>query len=184
MNLLEKTIAASGYNSTEHFTNSTFHPDSIGSVAIATGVSTGIAFYVESFLGVQMPAILVVLGFFILELFTGIRASFHEGYGWSTTKFGKGFLKLAVYAAFVGFTNILALYGPIETYFGYEFNHYRWLHYIFANFVIFNYILSNLENFVRLGWEDRFGVITKIAKMFNLQVLKIKKERDERKISK
>lgn len=184
MSFLEKTIIASGYTSAEHFRDSAFHPDSIGSVAIATGVSTGIAFYIETFLGVQMPAILVVLGFFTLELFTGIRASFKEGYGWCSTKFGKGFLKLGIYAIMVGFTNILALYGPVETYFSYEFNHYRWLHYIFANFVIFNYILSNLENFVRLGWEDRFGVITRIAQMFNLQVLKTKKERDERKISK
>jgi len=183
MKLLEKTIIASGYTSTEHFTNSTFHPDSVGGVAIATGFTTGIAFYVETFLGVQMPAILVVLGFFLLELFTGIKASFNEGYGWSTAKFGKGFLKLAVYAVFVGFTNMLALYGPVETYFGYEFNHYRWLHFVFANFVILNYILSNLENFVRLGWEDRYGVIVKVAEVFNLHVLKTKKEKDERKIS-
>src|SRR6056297_2801141 len=94
------------------------------------------------------------------------------------------FLKLAIYTLMVGFTNLLAVYGPIETYWGYEFNHYKWLHYLFSNFVIINYILSNLENFIRLGWKDQFGLVEKIANYFNLHVLTIKKEKDEKKISK
>jgi hypothetical protein len=184
MKFLEKTILASGYENTQHFLSSTFHPDSLINTTITTGIATGIAVLIETFLGIHLVVILVILGLFSLELFTGIKASYKDGYGWCTKKFGKGFLKLTIYTLMVGFTNLLAIYGPVETYWSYEFNHYKWLHYLFSNFVIINYILSNLENFIRLGWKDQFGLVEKIAKYFNLHVLTIKKEKDEGKISK
>jgi hypothetical protein len=181
MIFIEKIVTATGYDNVNHFIDSAFHTKSTApSLITATGL-TGFAWFVESILGLNLPIFLVLIILFAVELMTGIKSSYKEGYGWCTNKFERGWLKLFLYFLMMGTTFTLAAYYPIQPYFGVEFNHFKWINYIFTNYIFVNLLLSILENFVRLGWNDRFGIINSIAEGFNLHVLK--KKKDERKIS-
>lgn len=183
MSILERIITVNGYDSLEHFIRSSFHTQSTAPVVALTTTLTGFAYFVENFLGLNLPIFWVLIALFTLELITGIKASYKEGYGWSTEKFQKGWIKLFVYFIMMAITYTLAVHGPVRPYFGIEFNHFVWINYIFTNYIFVNLLLSNLENFIRLGWKDRFGIVTKVGEMFNLHVLRIKKEKDEREVS-
>lgn len=177
MEIISKIL---GYDNYNQFLNSTFHPDSsIATIGLTAGL-TGAAVVIENTLGLNLPTITVLIILFTLELITGIKASKKEGADFNTNTFTRGWVKLFIYVIMIGCTNILALYGPAQG----RANPYVIVHYIFTNYVLINLIISNLENFIRLGWEDKYGITKKVAEFLNLKVLKINKiKKDEGEIS-
>jgi phage-related holin len=174
MRFLEHISKINGYNSAGHFIDSTFHPSCINSSVVLSSVFASIAYYFESIFGMVLPVGILVLLLFALELFTGVKASKREGKGFSSEKFQKGWLKLFVYFVFIACTNLAARYISIKPIFGFSFNVYEWIHYAFYNYVIIQLFISNLENFVRLGWDDFSPIIGKLA-----SAIGIKKEKTE-----
>lgn len=158
---------ASGYSNGKHLSDSTFHPDLtwIGPIASFFGV---IAYVFENIFGIHLMVGLILSILFFLELYTGIKAS-KEGF--DSKKFPKGFTKLGIYMIMIGSTHILSVYVPHSEYAGIDINIYSFIHYTFYNFVLVNLILSNIENFIRLGWEFK-GFIPYVAKILKLKVYK------------
>lgn len=158
-----KLVASAGYRDTEHFLNSTFHPNMAG---IGTGLSTlfaSIAYYFNAVFGIELPVGIVLIILFFLEMFTGIRASIKEKKKFDSELFGKGWLKLFVYMIMIGCSHALAKYVPVKSFFSWDFNIYAWLHYGFYNFVLINLIWSNLENFKRLGWTEYLPILRQLS---------------------
>lgn len=158
-----KLVASAGYRDTEHFLNSTFHPNMAG---IGTGLSTlfaSIAYYFNAVFGIELPVGIVLIILFFLEMFTGIRASIKEKKKFDSELFGKGWLKLFVYMIMIGCSHALAKHVPVKSFFSWDFNIYAWLHYGFYNFVLINLIWSNLENFKRLGWTEYLPILRQLS---------------------
>jgi hypothetical protein len=162
--ILCKLTMSAGYRDTEHFINSTFHPNLAG---FATGLSTilaSLAYYFNVVFGIELPVGIVLVILFGLEMFTGIKASRKENKQFDSELFGKGWLKLLVYMIMIGCSNALSIYIPVKSFFTWNFNIYEWLHYGFYNFVIINLIWSNLENFKRLGWMEYVPILKELGK--------------------
>jgi hypothetical protein len=62
----------------------------------------------------------------------------------------------------IGASNLLAIYVPVKPIFGWDFNIYEWLHYGFYNFALINLFWSNLENFIRLGWDEYLPLLNRL----------------------
>lgn len=163
----EYIAISSGYTDGKHLTDSTFHPDItwLGPVA---GFFGAIAYVFENVFGIHLMVGVILSILFFLELYTGVKAS-QEGF--DSKKFPKGFIKLGIYMLMIGSTNILSIYVPHNEYAGIDINVYAFIHYTFYNFVLINLILSNIENFMRLGWNFN-GLIPHIARVLNLKVYK------------
>lgn len=174
MKFLEQIAKVNGYEDASHFVDSTFHPSCVNSSIAISSVFASIAYYFESIFGIVLPVGVLVLMLFALELFTGVKASKKEGKGFSSEKFQKGWLKLFVYFVFIACTHLASKYIPIKPILGVTFNMYDWVHYAFYNYVIIQLFISNLENFIRLGWDDFSPIIGKLA-----SAIGIKKEKTE-----
>lgn len=171
MKVLESIAQISGYNSGSHLIDSTFHPGSLPIVLGISSIAACTSYYFETILGINIPVGILIIILFGLELFTGIRASIKEGKGFSSEKFQKGWLKLFIYMIFIICSNLAAKYIPNRPFFGFQFNIYDWLHYLFYNFIIVQLFISNLENFMRLGWGNFLPIISQLS-----SILKINKE--------
>ncbi len=171
MKVLESIAKVSGYNNGSHLIDSTFHPNSLPIVLGISSIAASTAYYFEAIMGINIPVGILIIILFGLELFTGIRASIKEGKGFSSEKFQKGWLKLFIYMIFIICSNLAAKYIPNRSFFGFNFNIYDWLHYLFYNFIIVQLFISNLENFMRLGWGNFLPIISQLS-----SILKINKE--------
>ena len=167
--LLSNIIIASGYTDTDHFIRSTFHPDFATQASTISVVLAGFAFYFKIIFGIELPVGVVIVVLFILEMYTGIKASKLEGVGWESDKFGKGWLKLSVYWIIIGCTNVLAIYAKSPTILGYELNIYYFVHFAWCNFVLLQLLGSNIENFIRLGWDKNSMLIRILMKIYNIK---------------
>jgi hypothetical protein len=106
---------------------------------------------------------------FFLEMYTGIKASKNLGKGWESEKFGKGWLKLAVYWIMIGCTNILDIYAVSPKILGFDFDIYAVVYFAWLNFVILQLLGSNIENFIKLGWDKNSMLIRLLAKIYNIK---------------
>lgn len=162
--LISKLVIASGYDSTQHFVDSTFHPK-LFSLSATTSACLGTLGYVfDHIFGIHWLVALILVILFGLEMYTGIKASKKDGHKFDSEKFGKGWLKLFIYMIMIGASNILAIHVPVKPILGFSFNIYEWLHYAFYNYVLLNLFWSNIENFVRLGWDDYLPILRKLKK--------------------
>jgi hypothetical protein len=168
MKVLESIAKISGYNNGSHLIDSTFHPNSLPIVLGISSIAATTAYYFEAIMGINIPVGILIIILFGLELFTGIRASIKEGKGFSSEKFQKGWLKLFIYMVFIICSNLAARYIPNRPFFGFQFNIYDWLHYLFYNFIIIQLFISNLENFMRLGWGNFLPLISQLSNVLKL----------------
>lgn len=167
MRLLANIITSSGYRDTAHFIQSTFHPDFAKQAVGISSALACIAYYVEAVFGIQLPVMLVVIILFLMEVKTGIMAS---GVGWKSDRFGKGPLKLFLYITMIGCTNILDIYAPSTNLFNIaEVDHFALIHFGFYNFVIIQLLGSNIENFIKLGWDKKSMLVRLLAKLYNIK---------------
>ena len=157
---------ASGYKDRTHLLESTFHPTKSDWLLSLSSIFGIIAYIFENIFGIHLVVGVILAILFFLELYTGIKAS-KEGF--DSKKFPKGFTKLGIYMIMIGSTNLLSVYVPHNQYAGIDINIYAFIHYTFYNFVLLNLILSNIENFIRLGWNFN-GLVPLLAKMLNLKV--------------
>jgi hypothetical protein len=168
MKVLESIAKVSGYNNGSHLIDSTFHPNSLPIALGISSVAASTAYYFEAIMGITIPVGILIIILFGLELFTGIRASIKEGKGFSSEKFQKGWLKLFIYMVFIICSNLAAKYIPNKGFLGFQFNIYDWLHYLFYNFIILQLFISNLENFVRLGWGNFLPLISQLSSILKI----------------
>jgi hypothetical protein len=162
-------VQSSGYKDTTHFINSAFHPDFAGQATAISGTLALVAYYFKIMFGFELPVGAVIIVLFFLEMYTGIKASKKEGDGWESEKFGKGWLKLAVYWIMLGCTNVLAIYAKPPVILGYEIGIYAFVHFAWLNFVILQLLGSNIENFIRLGWDKKSMLVRMLAKIYNIK---------------
>jgi hypothetical protein len=164
ISFIKRIITSSGFNSIEHFINSSFHPEMYKPTIIAAAGGATVAYYLDYLLGLNIPMGLAILVLFALEFYTGLTASKKEGKTFDSELFGKGWFKLLVYLIMLGTSHIFAIHADIKSFFGLEFNIYEWLHYGFLNYIIINLFWSNLENFKRLGWHEFSPILKRLAK--------------------
>ena len=176
MKFLNIIAKISGYNNGKHLIDSTFHPNTISFSLGISSIAACFSYYFKVIMGITIPVGLLIIILFICELFTGIRASIKEGKGFSSEKFQKGWLKLFIYMIFIICANLAAQHIPNRSLFGIEINIYDWLHYLFYNFIIMQLFISNLENFMRLGWGNFFPIILYLN---NILKLNQKKNNDD-----
>lgn len=174
MKVLNNIVKVNGYDNYSHFIDSAFHPGLSGPSIVLSSCLASFGYYFEKVLGINVPVGVLVILLFGLELFTGVRASIKEGKGFSSEKFQKGWLKLFVYFVFIACSNLASRYIPQRAIFGITFNVYDWVHYLFYNYVIIQLFISNLENFMRLGWGNFLPIIDKLG-----EVLKLNKNGDK-----
>lgn len=167
--LFSLIVQSSGYKDTEHFINSAFHPDFVAQSTAISGSLAAVAYYFNQVFGFQLPVGGVIIVLFFLEMYTGIKASKVEGRGWESEQFGKGWLKLAIYWIMIGCTNILDIYAKSPEILGYEIDIYAFVHFAWLNFVILQLLGSNIENFIRLGWDKKSMLIRILAKIYNIK---------------
>ena len=165
---LEYTAIANGYDSASHMINSVFHPDRFEWMGPLSGILASFIYIFEGIFGMHAIIALVLIILFFLEMHTGIKASRREGKGFQSSKFPKGWFKLGVYAMMIGSMNLCSVYIPDTKILGFTMNIYSFLHYAFYNYIIINLFISNIENFVRLGW-DMGGFIPWVAGRLNLK---------------
>ncbi len=169
MNIIDKTLDNLGFENFNVFTDSTFHPKLMSlNFSLSTILAT-IGYYFEQFIGFEPLVGMTMIGLFLLELFTGVKASIREGNKFESKKFGRAWLKMVVYILMIGFANVLAVHVKVKPIFGVEFNYYEWLHYAFFNFVILNLFVSNIENATRLGWDEFVPILGKISSWLKLK---------------
>lgn len=171
MKFLDGIAKVNGYNCGEHLITSAFHPNTMPITLGVSSIGASLAYYFEAVMGINIPVGILIVLLFILELFTGVRASIKEGKGFSSEKFQKGWFKLFIYMIFIICSNLAAKYIPNRGFFGIQFNIYDWLHYLFYNFIIIQLFISNLENFMRLGWGNFLPIISQLS-----NILKINQE--------
>jgi hypothetical protein len=160
--LVAKLITASGYDSVNHFVDSTFHPK-LFTLSAGTSACLGtLAYLFDHIFGISWIVGLVLVLLFTIELYTGVKAAKKDGFKFDSEKFGKGWIKLLIYMIMIGSSNLLAIYVPVKPIFGWDFNIYEWLHYGFYNFALINLFWSNLENFIRLGWDEYLPLLNKL----------------------
>lgn len=169
MKVIEELAKINGYDNAKHLVDSTFHPNCINASIAVSSVLASIAYYFETIFGIVLPVGILVFLLFGLELFTGVKASKREGKGFSSAKFQKGWLKLFIYFVFIACTNLAAKHIIIRPIAGIVFDIYDWIHYAFYNYVIIQLFISNLENFVRLGWDDFSPIISKLASAIGIK---------------
>ena len=175
---LNYTALANGYDNTSHMISSIFHPDNFPWMGPLSGFFAIFACVFDGVFGIHVLVGCVLISLFFLEMHTGIKASKLEGVGWDSKKFPKGWFKLGVYAIMVGSMNICSIYIPHKEILGFDINIYSFLHYAFYNYVIISLFLSNIENFVRLGW-NMGGFTPWISKRLNLEVFNKHQEKKE-----
>jgi peptidoglycan biosynthesis protein MviN/MurJ (putative lipid II flippase) len=161
--LMDKVFLTAGYNSTSHFINSAFHPEMFNMTAILSTLFAGIAYYFNAVFGIVLPVGIGIILLFILEFYTGLKASKKEGLKFDSELFGKGWFKMFVYMLMIGISHAMAINIPVKDIFGFTFNVYEWLHYGFYNYIIINLFLSNIENFKRLGWTEYLPLLRYLA---------------------
>lgn len=162
--LLCKIAMSAGYRDYGHFLNSAFHPDRADLGITISSILAFVAYYFNAVFGIEVPVGIVLIVLFLLEMYTGIKASRKENKKFDSELFGKGWLKLLVYMIMIGCSHALAVHVPVKTFFSWNFNIYEWLHYGFYNFVIINLIWSNLENFKRIGWTEYVPILKALSK--------------------
>jgi Bacteriophage holin family len=158
-----------GFDSTQHFINSTTHPEVLKTTTIISAFFGILALYFESLFGILPVVGFAIVGLFFMELYTGLKASRKNKKEIKSKKFASGFIKLAVYFSFIGLANILQNNIPMKEVLGYKLDYYGFAHYVFLNFTILQYMLSNLENFVELGWNKHIPLIDKINDIINFK---------------
>jgi len=154
MNKLLGYIATSnGYDSTDHMVNNIFNPSKFEWMATISSLLASFSYVFENIFGIHAIVAMILIILFFLEMHTGIKASRREGKGFQSSKFPKGWFKLGVYGIMIGSMNLCSVYIPHREFLGFDINIYSFLHYAFYNFIIINLFISNVENFVRLGWD-------------------------------
>jgi hypothetical protein len=174
--LLTKLVSSAGYRDVDHFINSAFHPNCASIGAGISAVLASAAYYFNSVFGIVLPVGIAIIILYILEFYTGMKASTKEGKKFDSELFGKGWFKLLVYMIMIGTSNAMSHYIPVKPMFGITFNIYEWLHYGFYNYVIINLFLSNLENLKRLGWTEYLPILKYLAKFVKDEPIKPKKD--------
>ncbi len=167
---LEYIATSNGYDSASHMVNSVFHPNKFEWMGPLSGCLAYFSYVFENIFGIHAIVATILVILFFLEMHTGIKASRKEGKGFQSSKFPKGWFKLGVYAIMIGSMNLCSVYIPHREVLGFDINIYSFLHYAFYNYIIINLFISNVENFVRLGWEMG-GFIPWIAGKMNLKAL-------------
>jgi hypothetical protein len=173
-------VVANGYKSLSHAKDSIFHPDNFAWMGPIAGIFATIAHVFEGIFGLHIIVFIVLTILFFLEMHTGIKASKLEGIAFNSEKFQKGWFKLAVYVIMIGSMHLCAVFIPHHPIFGVDINIYAFFHYAFYNYVILNLFISNIENFVRLGW-NLGGFIPWMAKKLNLEIIQKEKENKPKK---
>jgi len=169
LKLISLIVTSSGYKDTAHFIESTFHPDFASqAVAISTSLAA-IAYYFKVLFGIELPVGIVIFILFFMEMYTGIKASKRKNIGWKSDQFGKGWLKLGVYWVLIGCLNILDIYAVSPKFIGFEMDIYAFVYYAWLNFVLLQLIGSNIENFIKLGWDKKSMLVRLLAKIYNIK---------------
>ena len=170
--ILSRIVMSAGYRDADHFLNSAFHPDIASTCTGVSAVFAGIAYYFNSAFGIVLPVGIGIIVLFILEFYTGLKASKLEGKKFDSELFGKGWFKLFVYMLMIGTSHGMASNIEIKPIFGVTFNVYEWLHYGFYNYIIINLFWSNLENFKRLGWTEYSPLLKRLNKYIKDEPIK------------
>lgn len=163
-------VQSSGYRDTTHFLHSAFHPDFAAQATAISGILAAVAYYFRMMFGFELPVGMVIVILFFLEMYTGIKASKKEGIGWQSEQFGKGWLKLGIYWVMLGCTNVLDIYAQSPQVLGYELDIYAFVNFAWLNFVILQLLGSNIENFIRLGWDKKSMLVRLLAKIYNIKM--------------
>jgi hypothetical protein len=169
LKLITLVVQSSGFRDTNHFINSTFHPDFVAQAGAISTTLAIVAYYFREMFGFELPVGIAIVILFFLEMYTGIKASKLEGVGWNSELFGKGWLKLSVYWIMLGCTNMLDKYAQSPTILDYEIDIYAFVNFAWLNFVILQLLGSNIENFIRLGWDKKSMLVRILAKIYNIK---------------
>jgi hypothetical protein len=161
--------SASGYKDSNHLLDSTFHPSNAEWMISVSAFFAGVAYIFEHVFGIHLLVGVILSILFFLELYTGIKASKKEGIPFESNLFQKGWVKLGIYMIMIGSSYTLSVFVPHNVYAGIDINIYAFLHYAFYNYVLVSLFISNIENFIRLGWKFG-GLIMWIGKRLNLKV--------------
>jgi|GEM_PF-1624247 len=167
--IIHTTFLFLGFRDYNDFLDSLFH-NTKGILATSSVILATLAYYFEQFVGIESVVGVVMLGLFAVEMWSGIKASKKEGKPFESNKFQRGWVKLFVYMLMIGFAHVLANNVKIKPIFGVEFNYYEWLHYAFFNFVLINFFISNIENFIRLGWDEFMPILKKAKSWLNIKL--------------
>ena len=162
--LCTKLVMTAGYEDLSHFLNSAFHLKLTLPLITISSCAATFGYYFDLVFGIKAIIGISILVLFLLEFYTGLKASRKEGKKFDSELFGKGWLKLLVYMIMIGVSNTLANNITGLDMLGYTFNIYEWFHGMFYNYVLLNLILSNLENFKRLGWTEHLPILKALAK--------------------
>lgn len=178
---MNKFLDSIGFDSTQALIDSTLHPTTLIKVTTISSVFAVAGSFFEDYIGVAPITAIVIFVLFVLELFTGVKASKKEGHKFESRKFQKGFIKLFLYLIMIGSAHLLSKNMSPKPVFGFSFNVYEWLHYFFLNFTILQFFISNIENFRRLGWSEFVPALDKIGDFLNIKksAEKIELEEDE-----
>jgi len=166
---MTRLLYSLGFDSIPSFVDSVVHPTSLPKTAIGSVALASLGTFFEAHVGIAPAIGIVILLLFVMELFTGIRASKLEGHKFESRKFQKGFVKMFLYNVMIGIAHTLEQHIIPRPLLGFEINIYEWLHYFFLNFTILQLIVSNIENFNRLGWDDFVPAIGKIGSFLNIR---------------
>lgn len=168
--------AVTSFDDSTSFIDSVAHPKSIGLTSVVSVVLGSIATFTETYVGIAPAVAICIIVLFLIELITGIKASKREGVKFESHKFGRGFIKLAIYFVMIGVMHQLSIHMAPGEGSLLDFNIYAWLGYIFLNFTIIQLTISCIENFNRLGWDEFIPVLSRLSDFLNLR--KPKKDLD------
>jgi len=166
---MTKLLDSLGFDSVTAFADSVVHPTSLPKTIVASTALASVGSFFETHVGIAPAIGVVILLLFVMELFTGIRASKAEGNKFESRKFQKGFVKMFLYIIMIGIAHTLEQHIVPRPLLGFNINIYEWLHYFFLNFTILQLIVSNIENFNRLGWDDFVPALGKIGSFLNIK---------------
>jgi hypothetical protein len=158
-----------GFKDSTDFNQSVFHVEQWKPLSAIVSFFTIVASFCEAMLGMKSIVVLAIIVLFGLELWTGIKASIKNGEPFESKKFPRGWVKLFIYFSFIFCANIFANHISHIEYGDFNFNHYRWIHYGLINFAIFQLFISNIENCIKLGWDEYAPLIGKIATLLKIK---------------
>lgn len=122
----------------------------------------GVALAFESFIGLTALVYCAFALLLMLEFFTGIQASLHEGIKIDSHKWQRVILKLAIYTLIIGIINIFKEKLEVPVWFGTEINIYAWIYYTILNLFVVQLLLSVLENLSRMGYDETSAIFRAI----------------------
>lgn len=163
--MVKKIVELFGFDSITQLLDSTFHIKTVLFTTAVSSVLGFLAYYFEIFLGFKPIIGLGMLILFLLEVYTGVKASLQDGEKFDVKKFPRGIVKFSIYLLMIGAANILAVNMSVKL----SLNYYEWIHYTLMNLVLIQLFISNIKNFERLGWNEFLPILGKLHDFLKLK---------------